>query len=171
VLRATWSTADADVSRAPALLFVDQGTEWQANALVRLQGHPTRIRTTTADGRQLSDVRFAGRIPQQIAADNDGGFVVVLPARDGLPAAIQRFDSRNGSITWEYIATSGYLSDVAVHPDGTMYAAEGHVVGINYLIAITPAGLVQKSALPHGHYTQTDTGSCGLDSAADTPGI
>jgi hypothetical protein len=170
VLRATSTTADGDAAKAPALLFVDQGAEWSGNTLVQFEGHPTRIRTTTVDGRQLSDVSFAGRIPQQIAADNDGGFVVVLPASGGFPSTIQRWDSRSGSIAWEYVATSGYLSDVAIHPDGTVYAAEGHVVGINYLVGIRSSGLVQRTLLPQGQYTQVDTGTCGLDSIVGTPG-
>src|SRR5207253_1908109 len=170
VLRAASTTADDDPAKAPALMFVDEGTEWEAGTLVRLYDRPTRIRTTTADGRQLSDVNFAGRIPQQIAADNNGGFIVVLPARDGLPSTIQRFDGRNGSITWEYIATAGYLSDVAIHPDGTVYAAEGHIVGINYLVAITAGGTASKSALPNGSASQIDAGLCGLDREATSPG-
>jgi alpha-tubulin suppressor-like RCC1 family protein len=170
VLRVTAAAVEANPAKAPALMFVDEGTEWQANTLVRLYERPTRIRTTTVDGRQVSDVRFGGRIPQQVAADNDGGFVVVLPASGALPSTIQRFDARSGSISWEYVATSGYLSNVAIHPDGTLYASEGHVVGVNYLVSMTTDGKVSKSALPHGHYSQVDTGTCGLDREADGPG-
>ena len=170
VLRAASTTADMDPSRAPALLFVDEGTEWEGNTLVRRNDRPTRIRTTTADGRQLSDVSFGGRIPQQIAADNSGGFIVVLPyGGNGLPSTIQRFDGRKGSITWEYIAVGGFFSDAAIHLDGTIYVSEFHITGTSYLIALAPDGHIGKSPLPHGHFRRIDTGDCGFDQEVDTP--
>ena len=132
---------------------------------------PTRIRTTTADGRQLSEVTFGGRIPQQIAADNNGGFIVVLPVSNTvpqLPSTIQRFDGTTGQLSWEYIGVGGFLTDVAIHPNGTIYSSEFHITGKSYLIAISPADGVTKTPLPQGHFTREDTGECGFSTGVAT---
>ncbi|PYR76159.1 MAG: hypothetical protein DMF87_18795, partial [Acidobacteria bacterium] len=173
VLRASSNTADDDPARSPALFFVDEGTEYfdHGTALSRgVPNRPTRIRTTTVDGRQVSEVSFGGRIPRQIAADNNGGLVLVFPAGNGQPSSIERIDGRSGDITWEYVASSGFLSDVAIHPDGTVYATEDHITGHALLVAIDRLGSAQTRSLPHGFYTQIDYGECAWYAGGDTPG-
>jgi hypothetical protein len=150
---------------APALFFVDEGTvSWD-----QVGTHPARIRATTADGRQLWDISLQRQV-QQVAADNNGGFIVVFSQHDALPHTIRRIDGRTGAISWEYLASSGFLSDVAIHPDGTVYATEAHSEGLSSLIGIGAGGSVRTWPLPHGHWTQIDTGVCGLDASVDTPG-
>jgi len=169
VLRAASAIPDPDPTAAPALLFVDEGSEWGAGSLVRLYERPTRIRTTTPDGRELSNVTFAGRLPQQIAADNAGGFIVVLPALDAQPSMVQRFDGRTGLVSWEYIPAGGFLTDAAIHPDGTVYLSEFHITGKSYVVAVSAGGGVRKWPLPHGHFQQKDAGACGFTQEVDTP--
>ena len=170
VLRAaSTGGGDGDPTRAPALFFVDEGTEWSADSLIRFFDRPTRIRTTSADGRQLSEVSFGGRVPQQIAADYNDGVIVVLPSVGTLPSTIQRFDGRTGQVSWEYVAVGGFLTDVAIHPDGTIYASEFHITGTSFLVSIAPSGAVVRRSLPQGRFQQVDAGTCGFDQGVKTP--
>src|SRR2546423_1217201 len=150
---------DGDPTRAPALFFVDEGTEWGGDNLTRFFDRPTRIRTTSADGRQLSEVSFVGRVPQQIAADYNDGVIVVLPSIGTLPSTVQRFDGRTGQLSWEYIPVGGFLTDAAIHPDGTVYVSEFHITGLSYLVSIAPNGNAIRYALPQGRFQQEDFGT------------
>jgi hypothetical protein len=173
VLRASSTAPPQDPSRDPALLFVDEGTEYFGKGTALTRGYPnrpTRIRSTTPDGRQLSEFSFDGRIPRQIAADNSGGFVLVFPNADGQLGTIQRVDAASGTVTWEYVSFVGFVSDVAIHPDGTVYAAEKQITGINHLLAIDVRGMVSRFELPAGHFTKIDVGECGWYDNASRPG-
>jgi len=170
VLRAaSTGDGDGDPNRAPALFFVDEGTEWSADTLTRFFDRPTRIRTTSADGRQLSQVSFAGRVPQQIAADYNDGVIVVLPSSGSLPSTVQRFDGRSGQLSWEHVAVAGFLTDAAIHPDGTVYISEFHITGSTFFVSIAPDGSVTKYPLPQGRFQQVDAGTCGFNQAVKTP--
>ena len=173
VLRASSTAAQEDSSRSAALLFVDEGTEYFGKGTALTRGYPnrpTRIRSTTADGRQLSEFSFDGRIPRQIAADNSGGFVLVFPNAEGQLGAITRVGASTGTITWEYVSFVGFVSDVAIHPDGTVYATEKQINGVNHLLAIDVDGTVSRFDLPAGHFTKTDVGECGWYDSAPRPG-
>src|SRR6185369_3088711 len=98
-----------------------------------------------------------------IAADSAFGFIVVLPASGGQPSALQRFDGRTGLMSWEYVPTGGFLTDAAVHPDGTVYLSEFHIAGTSYLVGVTPGGGYRKWSLPRGSFKQKDAGTCGLN--------
>src|SRR5258705_7942661 len=170
VLRAaSTGGGDGDPTRAPALFFVDEGTEWGGDNLTRFFDRPTRIRTTSADGRQLSEVSFAGRVPQQIAADYNDGVVVVLPSIGSLPATVQRFDGRTGQLSWDYVPVGGFLTDAAIHPDGSVYVSEFHITGTSFLVSIAPDGSVTKYSLPQGRFQQVDACKCGFSQAVWTP--
>lgn len=178
VLRTGSTATRDDPNKSPALLFVDEGTRWDGDYLLRsflvdpaagtYADRPTRIRTTTADGRQLSEVSFGGRIPQQIAADTNGGFLVVLPAAGvpQLPSSVQRFRGASGSLLWEYVAIGGFLTDAAIHPNGTVYVGEFHIRGTSALVAIDSSGRITKTALPTGRFVREDVGACGLGESA-----
>jgi alpha-tubulin suppressor-like RCC1 family protein len=173
VLRASSTVADADASRSAALFFVDEGTEYFDHGTELTRGYPnrpTQIRATTADGRRVSEMVFSGRIPRQIAADNDGGYVLVFAQSDGEPSIIQRVYGATGTVAWEYKSFSGFLSDVAVHPDGTVYATEKRITGANRLVAINRTGGVQTFDLPIGTYSQIDLGDCGWYGSGTIPG-
>ena len=171
VLRASSVDPSDDPENNPALFFIDVGP-----VLFDQAAPPARIRATTADGRQLWDMTFTDRTPQQVAADNNGGVVFVLPKavigpnHDWVSATIRRIDGRTGSITWEYIEPWGDFSDVAIHPDGTIYTTET-TVGVNYLTSFqATTGLVSKNPLPQGNYTQMSVGSCAGYKHVNTPG-
>ena len=163
------SYSSDDPENTPGLFFVDKGTAPWETAIV----HAPRIRATTADGRQLFDLTL-DRPPQQVAADNNGGLVVVLPqdydASTGVytPNSIRRIDGRTGNTSWQFASIGaflGHVSDVAVHPDGRVFATEGQVTQ-NSLVGITPSGLVSRWSLPVGTFSQIDTGPCGLTNVA-----
>jgi hypothetical protein len=75
-----------------------------------------------------------------------------------------------GTVAWEYKSFSGFLSDVAVHPDGTVYATEKRITGANRLVAINRTGGVQTFDLPIGTYSQIDLGDCGWYGSGTIPG-
>jgi len=172
VLRASSLDPSGDPRTDPALFFIDEGTEWTGGVLDRWWNRPTRIRATTADGRELWDRGWTDRQVQQVAADNNGGIVVVLASQDFEPQVVRRIDGRTGEITWEYIASEGgwttHVSDVAIHPDGTVFLVQtgpsaAHLVGIG------PTGISSRWLLPGGHFTQVDVGECVQDVDKENP--
>jgi hypothetical protein len=156
VLRAA-PTADGDPADAPAMFFVDEGAQLVGTELMRLYNRPTSIAATTMDGRRLWEYRFTGATVSQVAADNQGGVVLVLPddqpgSSEYNPGTIRRLDGRTGGVTWEYVVEggAGSISEVAIHPDGTVYAFEEPYYGASvYLVGINPSGAVQRWQLPH----------------------
>jgi alpha-tubulin suppressor-like RCC1 family protein len=118
VLRATPSEVAGD--QDPVALFY---VEYKAG------GKLNRIRATTWDGRELWR-RTVNDDVKHVAADNHGGLVLVLgseyPEWRFLHAEqrIQRLNGQSGSVDWEYVMHKGSLTEVAIHPDGTVYSVE-----------------------------------------------
>jgi putative pyrroloquinoline-quinone binding quinoprotein len=137
----------------------DEGAQLVGTELKRLYNRPSRLRATTLDGRQLWDLQFAGPVVSHVAADNNGGVVLVFPDQfddwndhEYSPGTIRRLDGRTGAVTWEYVVErgAGSISEVAIHLDGTVYAFEEPYYGASvYLVGIDPSGAVQRWQLPH----------------------
>ena len=156
VLRA--NRAD-DGSRPSAdLFFVDEGTEGAGMYAYRVNDRPTQIRGTTFDGQQLWSRTFSGEaIIKDVAADAYGGLILVLTDtfdRDGLPQRVQRIDGATGKVSWEYFAPDdGSLSEVAVHPDGTVFVStEGYYYpDVTYVVGLNgETGAEVRWRLPNG---------------------
>lgn len=119
---------------APALFFVERGPYFTNQDTTVL---PSVIRAVTADGRELwtytlpSDPIFGGYLPvRQVVPDNRGGLIVLVSSSRPvccypMGEVIRRLDS-NGEISWEYWhrETSGRFSEMALHPDGTVFVVE-----------------------------------------------
>jgi hypothetical protein len=149
----------ADGSRPSAdLFFVDEGTEGAGIYIYRINDRPTQIRATTFDGRQLWSRTFSGEAKiKDVAADAHGGLVLVLTATydtNGLPQRVQRIDGATGKISWEYFAPDdGSLSEVAVHPDGTVFVStEGYYYpDVTYVVGLNgETGAEARWRLPNG---------------------
>jgi hypothetical protein len=156
VLRA--NRADDGSSLSADLFFVDEGTEGAGRYIYRLNNRPTVIRAMTFDGQELWSRSFAGEaVIKDLAADARGGLLLVLKATydtDGLPQRVQRIDGATGAVSWEYFAPDdGDLSEVAVHPDGTVFVStEGYYYpDVTYLVGLDgETGAVRQWRLPNG---------------------
>jgi hypothetical protein len=156
VLRA--NRADDGSSLSADLFFVDEGTEGAGRYIYRLNNRPTVIRAMTFDGQELWSRSFAGEaMIKDLAADARGGLLLVLKATydtDGLPQRVQRIDGATGAVSWEYFAPDdGDLSEVAVHPDGTVFVStEGYYYpDVTYLVGLDgETGAVRQWRLPNG---------------------
>jgi len=119
----------------PALFFVERGPYYENRDTT---GLPTVVRAATADGREVwrhalpPDTTFGGYAPvKQVAPDDRGG--VVLAVSSSRPACcyqmnevIRRIDGLTGQVSWEYRhrETFGRFSEIAIHPDGTVFLVE-----------------------------------------------
>lgn len=118
VLRAT-PNADVDDDAAPALFFVEY----------KLGGKLNRIRATTWDGREIWRQTIDEEV-KHVAADSHGGLILVkgstYPQWGFLhdEQRIQRLNGATGRVDWEYVMHWGSLTEVAIHPDGTVYTVE-----------------------------------------------
>jgi len=148
-----------DGSRPSAdLFFVDEGTQGAGIYLYRVNDRPTQIRATTFDGQQLWSRTFSGEaIIKDVAADAYGGLILVLTDtfdRDGLPPRVQRIDGATGKVSWEYFAPDdGSLSEVAVHPEGTVFVStEGYYYpDVTYVVGLNgETGAETRWRLPNG---------------------
>jgi len=145
--------ADAE---PPAYFFIDEGTARGGAALYRPAGKMTRISAITRDGRQVWDYSFDDGIPKQFAADNHGGLLILLSNDYGgspsVPERVRRLDGATGTISWEYIAQDGSLTEFAVHPNGTVYLADEayHRPGTDLVALNGLTGAVARYALPRG---------------------
>lgn len=175
VLRAVRPDSE-DSGHDPALFFIDEGTELHPGGLVRRWDRPSRIRATTVDGRQLWDRSFSDRMVIQVAADTQGGLVLVYPAQTDSagkyrPGTIQRLDGQTGAVSWERVVEggAGTFSEVAIDANGTVYATEYPYYGTNvYLVGIDAAGGVQRRSLPQGRYHRIDSGEADQTSEGFT---
>ena len=160
ILRATVHPAFLPEEQ-PGLFFVDEGTKYSDITLVRESGtRPTRLRTVALDGRELWDHRYGGRRVKHVAADPHGGVVIVREAGDdGNPAGpwigdtVTKLDGRTGAVVWRREASElyGRFSQVAIHPDGTVYVGEDHDVAPSILWGIAgDTGAATAWPLPSG---------------------
>src|SRR6185503_14972195 len=113
---------------------------------------------TPSPGSSIDRRASARRAP--IAAGYNDGVIVVLPSSGSLPSTVQRFDGRSGQLSWEHVAVAGFLTDAAIHPDGTVYISEFHITGSTFFVSIAPDGSVTKYPLPQGRFQQVDAGTC-----------
>jgi hypothetical protein len=118
-----------------ALFFVERGPYGQSHDSTSI---PTVIRAVTADGRELwtytlqADPSLGGYLPvKQVAADDRGGIVIVVSSIRSaccyqMNEAIRRIDGATGQVSWEYQhrETFGRFSEIAIHPDGTVFVVE-----------------------------------------------
>ena len=67
---------------------------------------------------------------------------------------MQRIDGATGAVSWEYVADDGDLSEVAVHPDGTVFVTDWEYHSADtYLVALDGlSGAATRWRLPWRHY-------------------
>ncbi len=156
VIRA--NRADDGSTPSADLFFIDEGTEGAGIYIYRVNDRPTTIRATTFDGQELWARSFSGEAKiKDVAADASGGLILVLTDTfdtDGLPPRVQRIDGATGQVAWQYFAPDdGNLSEVAVHPDGTVFVStEGYYYpDLTYLVGLNgETGAVSQWSLPNG---------------------
>ena len=119
----------------PALFFVEHGPYYQDRGTTAL---PTVVRAASADGREVwkytlpPDPTFGGYAPvKQVAPDDRGGVVLVVSSSQPvccyrMNEVIRRLDGLTGEVSWEYWhrETFGRFSEIAIHPDGTVFVVE-----------------------------------------------
>ena len=162
VLRAT----RADDGDAPSadLFFIDEGTQGVGNTIYRVNNRPTTIAATTFDGQRLWSTSFTRMGITDVAADARGGLTLVLRdisgSNDPWPQRVQRLDGATGVVSWAYVSDDGSLSEVAIHPDGTVFVTdhEYHTAD-THLVALDGAtGAATRWRLPYGDYQAYATG-------------
>lgn len=158
----------------PAIFYVDEGSGWNGTQLTRVA--PGRITATTLDGRQLwtRAIDVSEGLLKHVAADAYGGLVMVFHSTytpQWTPQRIRRLDGRTGQITWEYYSYDGELSEVAIHPNGTVYVTdEQYHTADTFLVALDGVtGLTTQWPLPQGHVTRYTNGRKDID-VPDWPG-
>ena len=162
VLRAT----RADDGDAPSadIFFIDEGTQGVGDTIYRVNNRPTTIAATTFDGQRLWSTSFTRMGITDVAADARGGLTLVLRdisgSNDPWPQRVQRLDGATGVVSWAYVSDDGSLSEVAIHPDGTVFVTdhEYHTAD-TYLVALDGAtGAATRWRLPYGDYQAYATG-------------
>jgi hypothetical protein len=119
---------------------------------------------TTFDGQRLWSKSFTRMGVTDVAADARGGLTLVLRdlsgSNDPLPQRVQRLDGATGAVSWEYVSDGGSLSEVAVHPEGTVFVTdEAYDTAETYLVALNgDTGAASRWSLPYGSYQASATG-------------
>ena len=157
-----------DATGEPALFLIDEGTTWVDGVLRRVDNRPTIIRAVTADGRELWQQTLTGPTIKHVAADQQGGLVVVLNnsygLTDNLPEGIERLDGLTGRMSWEYFSNDGSLSEAAIRADGTVFVVdEAYHTAETWLVALDAlTGTPTRWALPPGHVSRLMNGAPDL---------